>query len=246
MTTPWPPLPQIVRDDPQAEVKKILYQAQVDQIKAKYEAARAAERAVLDDVIESNKRQSIATTERDKAVWTNEYAQAQAVNSAYLDVGKASVERATTRANFVQGAATAIGAAYVAVLGLSFAASKGQPLPARGVFPTFFLGLAIFLAAAYLSFITRPEDLPEIPATGLLAVDQKLRRNTFLMWTRQITLQRRQFLQASVISLGVGVLLLPLPYLSVSDKLAAIFAGVGLMCVLFLPKGISKWLGELA
>ena len=238
----WPTLPTVLKDDPQSEVKKVLYQAQLDLIKADYEAREANEKAILDDVIEGKKRDLIANIERDTAAWLNEYTQAQAVNAAYLDVGKGAIERATTRANFVQAAATAISGAYVAVLGLSFAASKGTPLPARGVFPTIFLGLAIFLAAAYVSFLTRPGMVPELPARPLLSVNQKQRRNSFLVWSREITLQRRQFLQASVISLGIGVFLLPLPYLSVSGRLATILAGIGLICVVVLPKVLSQWL----
>jgi hypothetical protein len=244
METDWPALPELTKDDPQAEVKKFLYQAKLEVFKAERQAALANEKAKLDAGIENEKRESSANIEREKAVVANDYAQAQAVNSAYLDVAKSSIERATARASFVQNAATAVGGAYVGILGLSFAVSQGKYLPARGICPTIFLGLAIFFAAAYLSFVTAPKDVPVTPSRGDYPDNQRQRRNSFLLWVRASTLQRRWFLQASVISLGIGVLLLPLPYLELTDTAAVVLVVVGLLLNLLLPTVISSLIGE--
>jgi hypothetical protein len=244
MDIKWISLPEITKDDTQSEVKKVLYQAQLDVIKAERQAALAAEKAELDAKIESDKRESTANIERMKSDWANEYTQAQAVNNAYLDVAKGAIERATAKANFVQTAATAISGAYVGILGLSFAVAQGRYLPVRGIAPTLFLGLAIFLAAAYVSFVTRPEDVPVLPSDGTLPDTQRQRRNSFVLWTRTTILHRRRFLQASVISLGIGALLLPLPLLDVSDSYTIAFVIVGLLAVLLLPPVIAHCLGE--
>jgi hypothetical protein len=246
MEIAWPALPEVFKDDPQVGVKTSLYQAQLDVLKFDHQAALANSKAEFDAVLESAKRDAVANIEREKADWANEYAQAQAVNSAYLDVAKASLERATARANFVQGAATAISGAYVGILALSFTVAQNKPLPPRGIYPTVFFGLAIFLAAAYTAFLTKPQDVALLPSSGNLRDDQRQRRNSFVLWTRASSLRRRHFLQASVISLGIGALLLPLPFVEISNNWGLILLGLGLLCVALLPATISRWLGESA
>ena len=206
----WPELPKVDQNDPQADVKKLLYQAQLDVTKVEYQA----------DI------------EREKADWKSEYVQAQAVNSAYLDVAKSSLERTTSRANFVQTAATAISGVYVGALGLSFAAAQAKYLPARGIAPALFLGIAIFLVAIYTSFVTKPEDVKVPSSDGTLPGWQRQRRDTFVLWTRAAILRRRHFLQASVISLGIGAFLLPLPYVDVSNGVVFFLVIAGLLFVL--------------
>jgi hypothetical protein len=240
----WPPLPVLSPSDPQADFKKILYQAQIDVIKNEYQAQLAIDKAKIDADIESDKRNSNANLEREKADWASEYVQAQAVNSAYLDAAKSSLDRSVTRADFVQKAAAAISGAYVSMLGLIYAVASNKLLPDRGIIPTLFLGLAIFLASAYVSFITKPSPVSVLASDGTLPDIQRQRRNSFVLWIRDEVLRRRQFLQAAVISLGIGVLSLPLPFLDVQDTTAIFFLFGGLCGVLFLPSMISNVLGE--
>lgn len=84
-----------------------------------------------------------------------------------------------------------------------------MPLPDAGIAPTFFLGLAFFLAAAYVAFLTKPERVKGEPSEGTLRGDQYRRRNGFILWTRSAVLRRCYLLQASVVSLGFGILFLP-------------------------------------
>src|SRR5262245_36872168 len=125
----WPDPISVSPNDPQADGKKLLYQAQLDELKADHAAEIALAKATVDAAIEIEKREATAKLERQKADWANEYAQAQAVNSAYLEVAKGALDRATSKATFVQGAAAAISGAYVGVLGLSFAVKDVKPLP---------------------------------------------------------------------------------------------------------------------
>jgi hypothetical protein len=213
----WPPEPDISSGDPKADVKKIRYQAELDAAKAEF----------------------TMNFERQKADFANEYVQDQAVNSAYLDAAKTSLERSLARANFVQGAAAAVSGAYVGVLGFVFAVMKDRFLPIRGIVPTFFLGMAIFLAAVYASFMTDPEEVRVLPSDGTLHDIQRSRRNSFVLWINAIIERRREYLQASVISLGIGALLLPLPFVTISRGcvIGLLFAGV--VCIL-IPL-IRKW-----
>jgi len=60
MTEPieWPPLPEVKRQDLQADVKKLLYQAQLDKIKMELQAG-----------IDEDKATTTANLEREKAGW---------------------------------------------------------------------------------------------------------------------------------------------------------------------------------
>jgi hypothetical protein len=213
---------------------KARYQAQLDVLKAEHAASAEREKAAM-----------AADLDREKAAMANEYTQAQAVNSAYLDVGKGLLDRSIARATFVQGAAAAISAAYAAVLGLSFA-SDGELLPTCGIAPTLFLGLAIFLAAAYVSFVTKPGDFRYPPHVGALQDRQQQRRFRFVEWTRTATLARRRLLQRVVVSLGVGTILLPLPFLKVSNGIVGLLIVLGLVGIVGLPAGMARYYGDEA
>lgn len=228
----WPDPPPIDKDDPRAQVKLACYQARLDWIKAQQQAAIAVEAA-----------QASADLEREKLVKSNDLAQGQAVMNAYLDVAKGQIDRAASRAQFVQTAASAISTIYVGVLGVSFAVDKGRPLPARGIASTFFLGLAIVLATLFLAYITVPPATTGQAPTGLPAQDQRIRRNTFIAWVRIAALQRLYFLHATVLSLGFGVLFLPAPFIGGSTTawdIAVIVAGVVAAAVTFL---LPRWVG---
>jgi hypothetical protein len=231
MTVQWPPIPTVTDQDPQAEVKKILYQAQLDYLKAEHEASIALDKARKDAEIESVKREATADIERERADWANEYSQAQAVNSTYLEIAKGALDRGTAKATYVQTAALAISGIYTGLLGLAFTVTGGRFLPARGVVPGLFLGLAIFLAAIYVSFITKPEDVSVSTSGGTLAGLQRQRRNNLVVWTRAPALRRRKFLRASILSLGAGVLLLPLAFLDISPDRVIALAGLGAVAV---------------
>jgi hypothetical protein len=99
-----------------------------------------------------------------------------------LDDAVGTIDRARASADFVQKSAAAIGTAYAAVAGLTYAASQGTPLPPRGFLPTVFLPLAIFFATAFLAFITRPDTSPPNRTSGNLRENQRLRRDAFINW----------------------------------------------------------------
>lgn len=205
----WPPYPETIPDDPQLEFKKILYQAQVAAALARYQAARAEATT-----------QAAADTERSQAAWSNEYALAQAVQNAYLDVAKSAIDRAQSRAQFIQTAAAAISTAYAAFLALSFKADSTsptvQPLPVQGVLATIFLGLAIALATVYLAYLTKHDPVAGLAAAPSLGEYQARRVIAFIQWVTVPILSRVYFLHAAVVSLAVGVALLPVAYVQLS------------------------------
>src|SRR5579885_941263 len=170
----WPDLPKVSVNDPQAEVKKILYQGQVQ---------------VLVD--------------QEKDALANEHALGQVVHNAYIEVAIASINRARDGAKFVERAAAAIGAAYTAILALTYTAggNKPHPLPITGLVPVIFLGGAIVLAAINLDYLTKYKPLSQPKNELLLSEYQAQRMILFLTWAINIAYQRRYFLQASIFCL---------------------------------------------
>jgi hypothetical protein len=187
----WPPLPDITPNDPKAEVKKLLYQAQVDVIKAEKQVD-----------LEIHKGQMAADVEREKAIQANEYSMAQAVHNAYLEVAKKEVERRIARSEFIQKVAAAVGSAYVAILALSFTVSKeiNRPLPAQGIIPTVFLGMSVVFATIYLAYLENLDSPPEGSYGGRFRESQRLRRNAFIKWAIEPSLHRLYFLHVSILN----------------------------------------------
>jgi hypothetical protein len=132
----------------------------------------------------------------------------------------------------VQTAAGAIGGAYTAVLAFSFAVGTTNALPARGILPTIFLGLAIVLAAGFLAYMSHPTEVAEHTSKGTLDSKQRERRSTFINWTGAPVNPQSYLLQASVFSLAFGVAFLPAPYIKVDPLSTAILTGGTLLWVL--------------
>lgn len=211
---PPPPLEDKLYDE-QIELRKLHYQAQLQTVLA----------------------QQVAEIEHEKALQANIYTIDLAVHTAYLDVAKGHLDRVRVRAEFVEKAAGTIGGAYAILLGLSFSLNKevNRPLPARGLAPTIFLGLSIFLAAVYLAYITPVQPLigPKPHPVRTQRVIQ--RRNTFIRWTSELVGKRARWLQSAVISLGFGVIFLPVVFLDIQDNIVWLAVAVGLVLTLLLP-----------
>ena len=211
------------------ELQKLYYQTQLELFKLKYQAR--LERAKADEA-------DLCQKENDskKAFRENEYALAQAVQQAYLDAAKGELDRTAQRAEFVQKAAAAISTAYVAVVGLTYGLGQGlTALPFQGVLPTLFLGLAIVLATAYAAYITRPKPVRGVMNGRTHYELQQERLNVFIRWARSPSLRRVYLLQASVISLGIGILFLPAAYLPHYNLLAGLVILFGALVVFTLP-----------
>lgn len=224
----WPELPAGSADDQQLEYKKILFQAQVDAAAAKLRAS-----------VDAANAQAATDTQKTQAAWANEYALYQALYAAYLDVAKGALDRAQSRAQFVQTAAAAVSTAYAGILALSYSVSssapKVHPLPVQGIFATFFLGLAIALATAYLAYFTRHDSVPGPGAGASLGQQQQARLAAFITWATNPILSRVDFLHASVVSLAVGVASLPVAYMSLSTGASIALVVIGLVAVFGVP-----------
>lgn len=226
----WPSVPAVESNDPRLEFKKLLYEAQL--------------RVFVDAKLRSCDQQAASSTdastrelEEMKAAWADDGAHQLAVHNAYLDVAKGQIDRAMDRAEFVQKAAGAIGAAYVAILGLSFGVSEGSdPLPLRGGAPTVFLAMSIVMSTGYLSYLTHPGTTPPPKLTISNVENNRIRRNAFINWTHQAVLRRRYLLQASVWSLAFSLLFLPVAYLKIDDWVVALLVLIAILITFVAPE----------
>jgi prepilin signal peptidase PulO-like enzyme (type II secretory pathway) len=133
-----------------------------------------------------------------------------------LDVAQGGVDRSRSAAQFVQQAAAAIVTLYAGILAVSFSAT-GRVLPIRGIFPAFFLALSIATATAYVAFMTSPRPFPIQPLAGQTVPERMMWRvATYLQFVGEYVNRRASWLRASVVSLAVGVLFLPAPFVAFS------------------------------
>ncbi len=260
------------------ELIKATQEARIAQEKAKADAWIAQEKAALDAQIarararldselrradmkvqaeiNAEAAKTTALMEQNKAAWANEHAINQAYHAAYIDVATRQIDRASSKADFVQKAAAAIGTAYVGILALTIAidtlskqaSGSASPistgLPARGIAPTLFLGLAILLATAYRANLGNVSNRES--SNGTVDGLQRARRDTFLLWAGAINPVRRYMLLAAFYSLGAGVVFLPAAYLAIQESDLLFYAIVAAVAVFALPLLVmlAEWLSR--
>ncbi|WP_328330781.1 hypothetical protein OHA70_09690 [Kribbella sp. NBC_00382] len=206
------------------EERAAFYAARIAGATAKYEAELAERAAVA--AAARTERTAVATADRTeraavldadraegKADLDADRASAAAFSDAIMTVAKGGIDRARASAEFVQKGATAIFALYTGALTLAFSVTD-NPLPARGILPSLFLGFAILLATAYLAFLTRGNKVKEPADASGTPQAQLNRTRTFVAWTNTSVLNRAPLLRCAVVALGIGVVSLPAPFLT--------------------------------
>jgi hypothetical protein len=222
LINPFPEEPQILANDPALEVKKIRYQAWIECEKSKFLAEIEAKKLDFE-------REKL-DFEREKSDIAYYDTVKQKIYESYLEIAKGQIAQANFRAEFIQKASAAITSAYTAILGFSFAFST-KPLPVRGLLPSFFAGLSLVLATAYIAFVTQPVRIRGSVIEPGTEGDLRAKRNTFIEWTRIAAgYNRRKFIQYAVFSLGMSIFFLPSAYINMSDGLA-IFFGASVLFV---------------
>jgi hypothetical protein len=217
----WPP-PTVQPTGSEVELAKLRYQAELDEVNARWRDEVTAE-------IEEDKR----TADREDSWTAAEDKLREAVHAAYLEVAKGSLERSLSRANFVTAAAGAIATAYTGLLGLVYSGSGARALPGHGVWPAVFLGLAFVLSAFYVAY-QRPgwragSFLPR--GTGTQLEEERLA--LFVEWVGRRTNRNAWAIRTAVVSLGIGVALTPLVFLSLTEgqRLLVVYGSFGLLAL---------------
>jgi hypothetical protein len=213
-----------------------------------YKAKLEVEKILLDAEIASEAAEAADQKAASTAVYAHHYAIEQEIFKGYIEVAKETAKEALSRAEFIQKVAAAIGGLYTGILAFSFSVSKEVAekvvsLDFRGLGPTIFFGLAFLCSAAYIGFITHPRPLSGTPSDGTLGDYQRVQRNIFIVWTRSTLLRRRHLLQAAIVGMGLGIVFLPAPFVSLNENLFWWLILIGLLLMILVPAGIY-WLIE--
>jgi hypothetical protein len=222
----WPDIPNF--SEP-----KTTDQAQLELFKAKLEITKNKHLSEIDQQKESATNNQ---SER-KAEFDHYYLMIEEIQKGYIEVSKAAIDRSIQRAEFLQKVAAAVVSLYTAILALTYAAdkSKGNTISILGVIPGFFIGISYLLSAFYVSFITRSKDIEETNSDGTLIGEELSQRITFIKWNRASAMKRISLLQASIISLGIGILFLPIPYIQIPNNLLIIAFSIGVSAIILVP-----------
>lgn len=139
----------------------------------------------------------------------------QAYYQALLDVAKGAIDRSRSAAELVQKSAAAIGTLYVGIIGVTFSVSNHR-LPPRGLAPAIFLGIAIILSTAYVAYLTPPEEVDLGPLSTSPPERLQNRLDNFYAVIDKTVERKTPWLRAAVVALGLGVVLLPAPFVSLA------------------------------
>jgi hypothetical protein len=223
MTPEWPDVDEGLLDPKEAATK--VFEAQVDVIAATVKAGQEQEGETHKAAEARDSARLAALAAEDKAVaddFRSTAAADRAVDLANLQVfytglstlAVGAVERSRAGAEVVQKASAAIVTLYTGLLGFVFVASD-NPLPARGILAPVFLGLSVVLSTAYLAYLNPVKDTTNGPA-ALAGVEPRVfaRLNATIEAASKIATRRSYALRASVVALGVGLVYISLPFLT--------------------------------
>ena len=65
-------------------------------------------------------------------------------------------------------------------------------------------------------------------------------RDDFISWTSDVVLQRVHWLQSAIISLGFGIILLPVAFLDIQAPYVWLSAALSLALIMLLPTLLSR------
>lgn len=112
--------------------------------------------------------------------------------------------------------------------------------------PALFLGLSLVLSTVYMAFLYRADHQGSHFFATLDVGLQEVRLGLFLNWIDSGSMRRAWALRLAVISLGLGVAALPLPFLQLGEErrwwiLAAL---LGLLLAAALVEGVVYAIGR--
>jgi hypothetical protein len=198
----WPAVPRVPRSK-RVELEAHLFAARVDSAGSALEDALQRKR-ICDADAQSDYAQAVAAEEELR----------KQIHQAYLTAAASSLDRLIKRAEHLITAAGAIGSLYAALCGLAYSAKDGMALPVAAFAPAVLIAFSIVMSCAYLGFIRR-RSLGRRPLFASIAADsQEQRLVTFLEWIDATVLARAPALRLSIVSLGLGTALLPIPFIS--------------------------------
>lgn len=152
-----------------------------------------------------------------------EYRLREAVQAAYLDVAKATIDRMLRRAENLGRSAAAIGTAYSAILGINYAAD-GPKLPAVALLPTALFAVSIFFVAINLGWITESQSVGKPLRWGISPIVQHKRLAEYIAWVNGTASGRAWALRTAIVSLALGVFSSPVAFIEINETFVAILS----------------------
>lgn len=151
----------------------------------------------------------------------------EAVHAGYIAVAQSSLDRSIQRATYVTTAAASVVTLYTGLLAFRFSATgKGSMLPARSLIPALFLGAAVVFSTFYIAFLRRQTMVSEMLPSGQGGNIVETRLLSYLEWVSAGIIARAWSLRLSVISLGFGLILLPIGFVNLSTNTGTILGAV--------------------
>ncbi len=195
--------------DPTERAKAVL-DARLDDIAAERKAVREA--GIATDKAESDTYHTWATDNRNADI-----ANLDKFQTALYTLSTGSLDRARAGAEMVQKASAAIATLYTGVLALVFSVTD-HPLPARGILAPLFLGLAVVLSTAYVAYLRPTSGYTPGPEPALGLEPKSFQRlNALIKTANDIAGRRSGALRAGVVALGVGLVFMVAPFISLSQ-----------------------------
>jgi hypothetical protein len=161
----------------------------------------------------------------------------QALHAAYIATSQSAIDRSLTRINVVTASIGAITTIYTGLIALVYAAKSdsGKQLTGTAIIPAVFLALALLLVAVYAAMFknSTSEGGPLVPSgagDGL----RESRLDTFMNWCFATIGARIWALHAGIISLGFGVVSLPVPFIKLPNGIPLIILIIGLLATVLV------------
>jgi hypothetical protein len=174
-----------------------------------------------------------------------EVASVKSIQDAYVAVTQSSLDRSLTRVNVVTTSISAIITVYTGLLALVYAAKPGdgKVLTPVAVIPALFLGLALFLVTIYAALFRSSQKEAALLPAGIGGRIAEIRLVTFMRWCFAGVLARSWALHAGLVSLGLGVVTLPVPFIAMKgwQQIAILVVGLALVGI---AGAVAKLSGE--
>ncbi|MEY9850633.1 hypothetical protein ABH923_000311 [Leifsonia sp. EB41] len=150
-------------------------------------------------------------SEESKADW----ASMAAWEERAYDIAFGGLDRSRTGATTVQAASAAIATLYTGALGFVFSTTSSS-FPLRGLLTPLFLGLAVVLSTFYLAFLTPATKYFTSPPGGQATVSKNVwaRVNDVGDRVDKVAGRRAWAIRSAVVALGVGLVCMPLPFIT--------------------------------
>jgi hypothetical protein len=162
-----------------------------------------------------------------------EVASLKSIQDAYVAVTQSSLDRSLTRVNVITTSISAMITVYTGLLALVYAAKPGdgKVLTPVAVIPALFLGLALFFVTIYSALFRSSLSAATLLPTGIGGRIAEIRLVTFMRWCFAGVLARSWALHAGIVSLGLGVATLPVPFIVMKgwQQIAILIVGLALV-----------------